>query len=304
MDREASTWFREPITDHLYQACRITGIAFSGQSEFQTIEVMDTLEFGRILVLDGKTQSAESDEFIYHEILVHPAMIIHPAPRRVFIAGGGEGATLREVLSHSTVEEAVMVDIDREVVEVSRRYLPSWHLGSFDDPRTTLLHQDAGAYLKDAEAPFDVIIIDLSDPVKGNPSALLYTREFYQLALERLTPQGVLAIQAECADYGRTQAFTAICNTLGQVFPQVYPYHLSVPSFSGDWGFALATLGPDPTLVSPKEVDQAISTRITRPLRAYDGVTHQGIFTFSRAVREVLEAETRVLTENDLLVVT
>ena len=96
MTRDHSLWFRESVSEHLYHELMISGVVYSGQSEYQTIEIVDTLAFGRILVLDGKTQSAESDEFIYHEMLVHPAMITHPAPERVFIAGGGEGATLRK----------------------------------------------------------------------------------------------------------------------------------------------------------------------------------------------------------------
>ena len=303
MGAKVSTWFRESVSDHVIQECQISNIVYSGQTDFQTIEVVDTLPFGRTLLLDGKTQSSESDEFIYHELLVQPPMITHPLPQQVFIAGGGEGATLREALAHTTVVRAVMVDIDREVVEISRRFLTSWHQGSYDDPRTELFHEDARDYLKRSNALFDVIIIDLSDPVAGNPSALLYTKEFYELAIGRLTPQGVLTVQAETVDYGRTQAFTAICATLSRVFPQVYPYHISVPSFSGDWGFVLASRSPDPTKLSPEEVDKAISARITRPLKAYDGETHGGIFSFPKHLREELRAEKRILTEGDLLVV-
>ena len=104
MTRDHSLWFRESVSEHLYHELKISGVVYSGQSEYQTIEIVDTLAFGRILVLDGKTQSAESDEFIYHEMLVHPAMITHPGPECVFIAGGGEGATLREVLYHKSVK--------------------------------------------------------------------------------------------------------------------------------------------------------------------------------------------------------
>ena len=303
MTRDHSLWFRESVSEHLYHELMISGVVYSGQSEYQTIEIVDTLAFGRILVLDGKTQSAESDEFIYHEMLVHPAMITHPGPERVFIAGGGEGATLREVLYHKSVKQAVMVDIDRDVIEASRRYLPAWSDGAFDDPRTTLLHQDAKEYLENTDSTFDVIFIDLSDPVEGNPSALLFTERFYKVVRDRLAPGGIMAIQAETIDFRRSAAFTAICHTLSEVFDKVVPYHAVVPSFSGDWGFATAGSSLDPSTLSETDVDSALATRISKPCRAYDGLTHQGLFMLPRLLREELAAETHVLTEDNLLVV-
>ena len=303
MTRDPSTWFRESVSEHLYQECKISGVVYSGQSRYQTIEIVDTLPFGRTLILDGKTQSSETDEFIYHETLVHPAMITHPAPQRVFIAGGGEGATLREVLYHRSVKQAVMVDIDRDVVEASRQHLPAWHAGAFDDPRTTLLHLDAKEYLEDTDSAFDVIFIDLSDPVEGNPSALLFTERFFGVVRDRLAPGGIVALQAETVDYGRTAAFTAICHTLAQVFDKVLPYHTGVPSFSGDWGFATASPTLDPTTLSEADVDSALASRLTKPCRAYDGLTHQGLFLLPRLLREQLASETHVLTEDNPLVV-
>lgn len=303
MTRDPSTWFRESVSENLYQECKISAVVYSGQSEYQTIEIVDTLPFGRTLILDGKTQSSESDEFIYHEMLVHPAMITHPNPETVFIAGGGEGATLREVLYHKSVKQAVMVDIDREVVEASRQHLPAWHDGAFDDPRSTLLHQDAKDYLENTDSTFDVIFIDLSDPVEGNPSALLFTERFFTVVRDRLAPGGIIALQAETVDFLRTAAFTAICHTLSQVFDKVLPYHAVVPSFSGDWGFATASPTLDPSTLSEADVDSAISSRITKPCRAYDGLTHQGLFLLPRLLREALASETHVLTEANPLIV-
>lgn len=303
MTRDPSTWFRESLSENLYQEAKISGVVYSGQSRYQTIEIVDTLPFGRTLVLDGKTQSSETDEFIYHEMLVHPAMITHPNPETVFIAGGGEGATLRDALSHKSVKHVVMVDIDEEVVEASRRYLPAWHAGAFDDLRTTLLHQDAKDYLENTNSTFDVIFIDLSDPVEGNPSALLFTECFFGVVRDRLAPGGIMALQAETVDYLRTEAFTAICHTLSQVFNKVLPYHAVVPSFSGDWGFATASQTLDPTSLSQVDVDSALTTRLTKPCRAYDGNTHQGLFLLPRLLREALAADTHILTEANPLIV-
>ena len=264
---------------------------------------MDSLQHGRCLLLDGKTQSAEADEFIYHEGLVHPAMVTHPNPVSVFIAGGGEGATLREALAHNTVKRAVMVDLDSEVVEVCVRYLPNHHRGAFDDPRTELHHRDAREYLETTQDTYDVIIIDLPDPQEAGPASLLYTQNFYRLLSQRLNPQGVMAVQSEPCMVGNLEAFSAINNTLRSVFPHVYPYHIMVPSFASDWGFNLASLGPNPLALNVQEVDRRLADRGCALLRFYDGVTHNGLFALPKHVRTTLENEQRIITEDDPLVV-
>src|SRR3989338_9191628 len=125
-------WFLDylsPFEGHMHG---IDNIVFYKQTQFQQIEILDTKSYGRCLVLDGKMQSSEVDEYIYHEALVHPAMLTHPHPEKVFIVGGGEGATLREILRHKSVKQVLMVDIDQEVVESCKLYLPQWSQGAFD----------------------------------------------------------------------------------------------------------------------------------------------------------------------------
>jgi spermidine synthase len=272
---------------------------YSGRTKFQAVEIVDTASFGVCLVLDGKIQSSEADEFIYHEALVHPVMIVHPHPEKVFIAGGGEGATLREVLAHRTVKRAVMVDIDEEVVDLCRRLLPSWHRGSFDDPRTELYYSDARKYLEENKQKFDVIIIDLVDPLEGGPARLLYTREFYHLVKERLEPDGIISVQAECAEFTNLVSFAAIANTLKTVFPVTRPYTIHVPSFLGVWGFVAASQTLDPARLSPREVDDRILQRISGKLRCYAGSTHQAMFTLPRHIERELAATRRIITDQE-----
>ncbi len=303
MDNSNTEWIQEYITSNLYQMMAIKGRVFSTKTAFQEVEVVDSLQHGRCLLLDGKTQSAEADEFIYHEGLVHPAMVTHPNPVSVFIAGGGEGATLREALAHNTVKRAVMVDLDSEVVEVCVRYLPNHHRGAFDDPRTELHHRDAREYLETTQDTYDVIIIDLPDPQEAGPASLLYTQNFYRLLSQRLNPQGVMAVQSEPCMVGNLEAFSAINNTLRSVFPHVYPYHIMVPSFASDWGFNLASLGPNPLALNVQEVDRRLADRGCALLRFYDGVTHNGLFALPKHVRTTLENEQRIITEDDPLVV-
>ncbi len=303
MDNSNTEWIQEYITSNLYQMMAIKGRVFSTKTAFQEVEVVDSLQHGRCLLLDGKTQSAEVDEFIYHEGLVHPAMVTHPNPVSVFIAGGGEGATLREALAHNTVERAVMVDLDSEVVEVCVRYLPNHHRGAFDDSRTELYHRDAREYLETTEDTYDVIIIDLPDPQEAGPASLLYTQNFYRLLSQRLNPQGLMAVQSEPCMVGNLEAFSAINHTLRSVFPHVYPYHIMVPSFASDWGFNLASLGPNPLAQNVQEVDRRLADRGCASLRFYDGVTHNGLFALPKHVRTTLENEQRIITEDDPLVV-
>ena len=192
MEKSFRTWFQEYLTPNLAQYIAVRERVFSGKTRFQEVEVLDTIDFGRCLILDGKTQSSEADEFVYHEALVHPAMVAHPNPESVFIAGGGEGATLREVLAHNSVKSAVMVDLDGEVVEICRRFLPNHHRGAFDDPRVQLHFADARQYLENTEDTYDVIIVDLPDPQEAGPASFLYTQSFYSLLRRRLNPEGVV----------------------------------------------------------------------------------------------------------------
>jgi spermidine synthase len=270
---------------------------YSGRSKFQSVDIINTGSYGVCLILDGKIQSSEADEFIYHEALVHPAMLTHPRPEKVFIAGGGEGATLREVLAHKTVKKAVMVDIDEEVVRLCRRFLPTWHQKAFDDPRTELHFADAREYLEESSDKFDVIIIDLVDPLEQGPARLLYTREFYQVVAQKLGHAGIMSVQAEPSEWKNLDNFTAIFNTLGNVFSIARPYQVHVPSFFGLWGFVAASEILDPAKLTSEEIDARISTRISKKLKSYDGLTHQAMFTIPKHIRQQLTASKRIITD-------
>jgi spermidine synthase len=296
-DPDKHRWFSDYISPDLTMLHSIKERIYSGRSKFQSIDIINMGSFGICLVLDGKIQSSEADEFIYHEALVHPAMITHPQPERVFIAGGGEGATLREVLAHKTVKKAVMVDIDEEVVSLCRRFLPSWHQNAFDDPRAELHFVDARKYLDESSDKFDVIIIDLADPLEQGPARLLYTQEFYQIVKQKLGPDGIMSVQAEPAEWRNLDNFTAIASTLRNVFPIARPYQVHVPSFLGLWGFIVASQSLDPYELTPEEIDTRISTRISKKLRSYDGLTQQAMFTIPKHIRQQLAASKRIITD-------
>ncbi len=291
-------WFIEyfsPEEGHLHG---IREVLFSKQTPFQSMDILELGSYGKSLVLDGRIQSTVRDEFIYHEVLVHPAMLTHPDPRRVFIVGGGEGATLREVLRHRSVERALMVDIDEEVVNRCRELLPEWHRGAFEDPRTELRYLDARRYLEETSESFDVIIIDISEPIEEGPAYLLFTKEFYEIVRERLAPAGVIALQAGTISLNDLSCYSAIQHTLAQVFPVVCPAWASIPSFALPWGFSVASKQRDPRLFAPKDVDDLIAARIQGSLQFFDGITHQAGFLLPKHVRARLAAEKRVSEDN------
>lgn len=298
-DPDKHKWFHDYVSPDITISYRVKDLIYSGKTKFQSIDIINNASFGKCLVLDGKIQSSEVDEFIYHEALVHPVMIAHSHPEKVFIAGGGEGATLREVLAHNSVKKAVMVDIDEEVVDICRRFLFSWHQNSFDDQRVELHFADAREYLEKNDDKFDVIIVDLPDPLAKGPARLLYTQEFYRLVKQRLQPDGIISVQAESADWTELENFADIVNTLANVFPIVRPYQAHIPSFNSLWGFASASQKLDPAKLTPEEIDVKISIRISRQLKFYDGLTHRAMFTIPKHLRLKLSETKKVITDKE-----
>jgi spermidine synthase len=283
-------WFFEattPVEGHFHA---ITRTLFSLQTKFQQMEILETAHYGRALILDGRIQSTVLDDFIYHESLVHPALTLHPAPRTGLVIGGGEGATLREVLRHRTIRKAVMVDIDQAVVEACREHLPEMHRGAFDDPRTELRHEDARAYLQSTRERFDVAIVDLTEPLEERPACLLFTREFYQLLADRMTDDGVLAMQAGMTKIGELQFYAAMARTLGAVFPVVAPYQSFVPCIGTPWGFIVAAKAGDPRRFVPQAIDARIRERVDGELAFYDGQAHQHLFSLPKFLRQAVAA--------------
>jgi len=300
MDADPDKWFYDKISKDLIQLHSIEEVLYRGQTKFQSIEIIRTGSYGKCLVLDSKIQSSELDEFVYHEALVHPAMVSHPCPETVFIAGGGEGATLREVLRHNTVKNVVMVDIDEEVIALCREYLPEHSQGSFEDERTRLIHTDARKYLAEYKEAFDIIIIDLTEPIEEGPAYLLYTREFYGIVKEKLSPGGFIAVQAGSAAFNELLNFSAVYQTLKTSFQNVYPYQIDVPSFGGPWGFCLASIDAS-LIMSTTEINDRLYKRSLYDLKLYDGLTHQSMFSLPRHIRDDLSRQTTLITDNEPL---
>ena len=294
MEELTGKWLIETVYPDLAVMLRVQQVLFSGRTAYQHVEVLESDLYGRSLVLDGKTQSTERDEHIYHQSLVHPAMLFHPRPASVFVGGGGEGGTLREALTHKSVERVVMIDLDQQVVELCRQYLPQHHQGAFDDPRVQLLHQDARAFLAETDETFDVMLMDLVDPMEGGPAYLLYTREYYEIARARLNPGGILVTQSGPAGLlSHQECFTTINRTLSETFAHCVPCQVHVPAFQTLWGFNIASDSPLPGLEAG-EVDRLLAERVGGELSFYDGETHLGMFNLPKFLRAGIAEEIRV----------
>ncbi len=161
--------YTEIGTPHETHQFAVKNVLFAGRTQFQDVCILDTHEYGKMLIIDGRTQSAEDDEHIYHESLVHPALTAFPAPRRVLVIGGGEGATVREILHHPTIERVVMVDIDHELVEQCVKHMPEWHQGAFEDARLELVFADGEDFVRRTTEKFDVVIVDVCDALEDGP---------------------------------------------------------------------------------------------------------------------------------------
>jgi len=295
-----SKWLEETIEDGLRVQYKLDKILGSTQSKFQSVDLVDLEPFGRALVIDGLIQSCRCDEFVYHECLVHPAMLLHPSgAKSVFIGGGGEGSTAREVLRHKTVERCVMVDIDGDVVKFCREHLEENH-AAFSDKRLELVIDDAKAWIENSDAKFDVIIMDLDDPLEGGPCYQLYTTEFYTTLKSKLNPGGLLVTQSGQSGIKQHHlVFSPIHNTLKNVFPNTVPYTQAVYSFMDEWGWQLALTeegAPEPASLGREEVDKRIAARINGELEFLDGCSWPGIWALSKRHRATLAKETVVMS--------
>ncbi|KAI9089776.1 hypothetical protein K1719_029069 [Acacia pycnantha] len=291
-----SCWYEEEIEENLRWCFALKSILHTGASQYQDIALLDTKPFGKALVIDGKLQSAEIDEFIYHECLVHPALLHYPNPKNAFIMGGGEGSTARELLRHTTIEKVVMCDIDEEVVEFCKSHL---HVNkeAFRDPRLEIIINDARAELEASKESYDVIIGDLADPIEGGPCYKLYTKSFYEFTVKpKMKQGGIFVTQAGPAGiFSHTEVFSCIYNTLRQVFKYVVPYSAHIPSYADIWGWVMAS--DSPINLSAEDLDLKMKQRIKGENRYLDGKTFSSASTLSKTVRNSLDSETHVYTE-------
>ncbi len=262
----------QPISPESYMIMKIRKVLLQKKSKYQNIEIVELSEYGKALILDGLVQSTQVDEYIYHESLVHPAMITHPNPRRVLIIGGGEGATLREVLKHSTVEEAVMVDIDEDVVEICKQHLSELHAGSLYSTKARIVITDGKEFVEKTIDKYDVVILDLTDPYASEIAYELYTEKFYRRIYSILSEDGLMVTQAGSSFYYE-ETYNRVLDSVKRVFPIVKEYNVWIPSFGYACNFIIGSKKYDSDKLSREEVDERLRARNVST-RFYSGKTH------------------------------
>ena len=268
----------------------IEDVFFSGRSDFQQVAVISTPVFGKMLILDGDTQSSQGDEKIYHESLVHPAMAGATNRNEVLILGGGEGATLREVLRHPGVKRCTMVDIDGLVVDLSKKYLPEWADGAFDEPRANVIIGDALAYMRKNDEKYGVIVSDLTEPLEDSPSNVLFNEDVFRLIKSRLADGGIYVLQASTAAFYNYSLHCKMARTLRRHYKHVTSFFTYVPAFDTDWAFLACSDTVDLAALDQAEVD-AYCGQLRGENFFYDGQTHRRLFSLPLYLRRALAAD-------------
>jgi spermidine synthase len=262
-------------------------LLFSKQSEYQLVEVYETDTWGNLLTIDGMVMLSERDEFVYHEMISHVAMFTHPQPERVLIIGGGDGGTAREVLKHPAVQQVDMVEIDKTVVDASRLHFPG--VGAFENPKLNVLYEDGIAFVKNVNEPYDVIIIDGSDPV--GPAEGLFEKEFYQFCFNALADDGVLTAQTESPWVeSYYPSMKKVFSALNELFPISKMYLSYIPLYpAGMWSMACASKINDP--LSEGVLNRASSdSAILSTLHYYNPDVHSGAFALPNFVKKIIAA--------------
>jgi spermidine synthase len=274
--------FRYEISPLVWVYLECNGILHSKRSRFQKIEVVDSLDFGKMLVLDGVINVSERDEFVYHEMLAHVPLFSHPEPRHVLIVGGGDGGTAREVLKHEGISRIQLVEIDEEVMRVSRDYFPAL-AQSLDHPKVHVLVKDAVEYLKETKEKFDIILIDSTDPVIEQ-SGGLFTVPFYRDCLNALTDKGIVAAQVGDVFF-ESNLVTSVLSNLKEAFHIAKLFSAPIPSYTiFPYCFAFCSNGINPQggLGLPR-FDGSLETKY------YNPQIHQAAFALPEYLRRDFE---------------
>lgn len=232
-------WVHDIHKDIVSLGLKVTQTLFSGQSRFQQIDIVESKGLGKVLLNDGLFMLSEADEFIYHEMIAHVPMFVHPSPKRVLIIGGGDGGTAREVLKHAVIK-VVMVEIDEMVVNACREYIPSVSC-AMNDPRLEIIIADGVKYAAETREKFDIVIIDSTDPI--GPATPLFDSAFYQNVSKILTDDGIMISQAESPFYDN-DIQTSMFRNQRPFFQKLFMYLLTNMTYPGGlWGFGFASKG-------------------------------------------------------------
>ena len=275
----------EPLNDSTGFYIKATRQLGEWQTRFQKMAIYETPHYGKLFRLDGFNMTSEKEEFVYHENLVHPALTAHAAPKKVLIIGGGDGGSSEEALKHPSVEQVTMVEIDGDVIEVAKEHFRAVHNGVFDNPKLRVLVEDGMKFVRDTQEKFDLIALDLNDPM--GPAEALYSTEFFQQLRAALAPGGALALHIG-SPVARPERVAELAQRLNGVFRIVRPYIMYIPLYGSLWSMAVCSDKLDPKAFTADEIDRRIEARKMQELRYYNGETHEGVFALPNFVRDLV----------------
>lgn len=294
-----SKWILEftqgPHSAHLFQ---VKKTIVHKKTPFQMVDIVELFRYGKTLFLDERLQISQADEFLYHEPIVHPALITHPNPQKVLIIGGADGGTAYQVLKHKSVKKLFLIDIDSQLIKLSQKHLKEINRGVFRNPKLKVIPTDGRKFLTESKEKFDVIITDLTAPLLDPPSYLLFTEEFYRIVYNKLNKQGIFSLQADGANHINNGIFTAIHKTVEKVFPIVKGLQVFIPSYDDCWGFIIASKKYDPTKLKSSEVKKRIAKEGLRDLKFYDEKIHHSLFILPKCLNQAIKKQKKVIKDN------
>lgn len=274
-------WFTEKHTGNTGITIKITDCLFRGKTKYQDMAILQSPEYGKILLLDGLVMLTERDEFVYHEMIAHVPLFSHPNPRKILIIGGGDGGTIREALKHSCVEHIDLVEIDGMVIEKCQEYFPYVSQG-LDSPKVSIHVTDGIKFVQDSTPCYDVVIIDSTDPI--GPGEGLFTDPFYQNIFRILREDGLMVAQAE-SPFLHKKIITPMHRKLGKIFPVSGMYLAFIPTYpSGCWSFAFCSKKVDPY----EHLDIHRYEKLQPEPGYYNPNIHRSSFSLPNFVKEML----------------
>ncbi|GAA0436298.1 MAG: polyamine aminopropyltransferase [Bacillota bacterium] len=273
-----SMWFTEKQTANFGITAKIKQTLTTVQTDYQDLNIIETEEWGKMLVLDDMVMTTEKDEFVYHEMLAHVPLFTHPNPKHVLVVGGGDGGVIREVLKHPSVEKAVLVEIDGQVITYSKKYLPTI-AGYLEDPRVEVKVEDGFLYIANSKRAFDVIMVDSTEPV--GPAVNLFTQGFYTGISQALKDDGIFVAQTD-NPWFKADLITQVYHDVKAIFPITKLYTANIPTYpSGLWTFTMGSKIHDPQKVK-EERFSTINTKY------YTSELHMAAFALPKFVNDLL----------------
>ncbi|WP_102348194.1 spermidine synthase [Bacillus sp. Marseille-P3661] len=270
-------WFTEKQTESFGITVKIKQTLHTEQTEFQKLDMVETEEFGNMLLLDGMVMTTEKDEFVYHEMVAHVPLFTHPNPENVLVVGGGDGGVIREILKHPSVKKATLVDIDGKVIEYSKKFLPSI-AGELDNPRVDVQVGDGFMHIAESDNKYDVIMVDSTEPV--GPAVNLFTKGFYAGIAKALKEDGLFVAQTD-NPWFKADLIRDVQRDVREIFPITRLYIANIPTYpSGMWTFALGSKRYDPLEVAEDRFHEIDTKYYTKEL-------HKAAFVLPRFVQDL-----------------